>query len=199
MQEWVELERLARETLRLIDDGLAQRPGDSELLLRRAVAQYNLGKALLPQGNAAESVSVLEQALKGFRDTPPVFTFTDNQELYAGYTEFALVESLLKTGNLDRARSLAEGLVPEIESRLARQPESRELRTDFSQCLVLLAGILDPAKADESARRQSLLDRAVSILNSPDMASRHSAEEKELLTKADTLRRTTKQGTAQKL
>jgi tetratricopeptide (TPR) repeat protein len=83
LEDWVELERLARESLTLISDGLGQRPGDSELLLRRAVAQYYLGEALLRQGNAPEAVSTLEQAVAGFRDTPPAIAFTNSRESFA--------------------------------------------------------------------------------------------------------------------
>ena len=53
MHDWTELERVARTTLTAIDEGLSQRPGDSELLLRRAVAQIFLGIALLRQDKRA--------------------------------------------------------------------------------------------------------------------------------------------------
>ena len=80
MHDWAQLERVARATLAAIDEGLSQRPNDSELLLRRAVTQTFQGIALLRQNNAAEAVPVLEQAVKGYHDTPPAMAFTDNRE-----------------------------------------------------------------------------------------------------------------------
>ena len=79
MHDWAQLERVTRATLAAIDEGLSQRPNDSELLLRRAVTQTFLGIALLRQNNAPEAVSVLEQAVTGYHDTPPAMAFTDNR------------------------------------------------------------------------------------------------------------------------
>jgi hypothetical protein len=62
MKDWVELEQLSRETLVTVADALVQRPDDSELLLRRAMAQYFLGAALLNEGKGSEAVSALQQA-----------------------------------------------------------------------------------------------------------------------------------------
>jgi len=188
MEDWVELEPLARETLTLISDGLNQRPNDSELLLRRAVTQSYLGEALLRRGNVPEAVSTLEQAVTGFRDAPPAITFTDNRDTYAGGANLILAEALAKTGNFDRAKSLVESVIVGYESAAAKQPENWELKTDLVDGLVQLADMLDPAKPEEAAQRQTSLDRAAGILNSPESQGRLTVDDKEALAKIALLR-----------
>lgn len=108
MQDSAELGRVARATLAAIDDALGLRPGDSELRLRRAVAQTFLGIALLRQNNAPEAVSVLGQAMIGYQATPPVWAFAQDRNLYAARATAALAEALAKTCDRDGARSHAE-------------------------------------------------------------------------------------------
>jgi tetratricopeptide (TPR) repeat protein len=97
LKDWVELEQLSRETLVTVADGLLQRPDDNELLLRRATTQYFLGTALLNEGKGSEAVAALQQALTGFRDTPPEIRFTENRDSYIDKIKLALTESLAKT------------------------------------------------------------------------------------------------------
>jgi hypothetical protein len=54
----------------------------------------------------------------------------------------------------------------------------------------MVASLLDPAKPDEAARRQSLLDRAAAILTSPESVARLKVDDKELLAKIASLRGT---------
>ena len=169
VHDWTELQRVARATLAAIDEGLSQRPGDSELRLRRAVSQSFQGIALLHEGHMLEAVSALEQAVTGYRDTPPAIAFTDNREVYAGIAYRNLVEALAKSGNRERARSLAETALANWEAAIVHQPESWEAKETGAQVFVLVASLLDPAKPDEAARRQSLLDRAAAILTSPQI------------------------------
>jgi len=191
MHNWTELERVARATLAAIDEGLSQRPDDSELLLRRAVSQMFQGIALLRQGQTAEAVSVLEQAVTGFRDTPPAMGFTDNREMHSHMADMNLAEALAKTGNRERARSLAETMLAQWEAAIANHPlinwSGKEYGAEFS---VMVASLLDPAKPDEAARRQSLLDRAAAILTSPESVARLKVDDKELLAKIASLRGT---------
>jgi hypothetical protein len=188
MQDWAELERVSRATLAAIDDGLSQRPGDSELLLRRAVAQAFLGMALLDQNNAPEAVSVLEQAVTGYHDTPPAMAFTESRHFYAAEATMALAEALAKTGNLERARSLSESVLTDWEAAVVRQPENWSSKEELAKSLILLAGMLDPANADDATRRQSLLDRAAAILNGPEALGRLTIDDKEALAKIELLR-----------
>jgi tetratricopeptide (TPR) repeat protein len=188
MQDWAELERVARTTLAAIDEGLSQRPGDSELLLRRAVSQMFQGIAWLRQDHAPEAVSALEQAVTGYRDTPPAMAFTDDRDVYAGIAYRNLAEALAKTGNPERARSLAETGLAKWEDAIAHQPENWEGKEMGAKNLVLLAGLLDPAKPDEAARRQSLLDRAAALLTGPESIGRLKMDDKELLAKIAELR-----------
>jgi serine/threonine protein kinase/tetratricopeptide (TPR) repeat protein len=188
LEDWAELERLARESLTVIGDGLEQRPGDSELRLRRAVAQTYLGTALVGMDNAQEAVAPLEEAMTGFRDTPPAITFAESRESYAGNAAFNLAEALVKTGDLARAKNLTESNIARVESGLAKQPENQEGKADMAYCLVQLAGELDPAKPEEAARRQSALDRASAYFNSPEVLAKGFADDKEILAKIAALR-----------
>ena len=188
MHDWTELERVARATLAAIDEGLSQRPGDSELLLRRAVSQMFQGIALLRRDRTPEAVSALDQAVTGYRDTPPAMGFTDNREVYAGIAYRNLAEALAKSGNRERARSLAETALAEWEAAIAHQPENWEGKEVGAQVSVLVASLLDPTKPDEAARRQSLLDRAAAILTSPESVGRLKVDDKELLVKIESLR-----------
>ena len=190
MHDWAELDRVARATLAAIDDGLGQRPGDSELRLRRAVAQAFLGMALLGQNNAPEAVSVLEQSVTGFHDTPPVMAFLEDRNLYSAQATAALAGALGKTGNSERARSLMESVLAGWESALARQPENWGIKESVAGNSVLLAGTLDSANPADTARRQSLLDRATAILNSPASQGRLTVDDKETLAKIESLRGT---------
>ena len=190
MQDWAELERVARATLAAIDEGLGQRPGDSELLLRRAVSQMFQGIAWLRQNNVPEAVSVLEQAVTGYRDTPPAMAFTETGRSIWRIANRNLAEALAKTGNRERARSLAETGLAKWEEAVAHQPENWEGKEMGAKHLVLLASVLDPAKPDEAARRQSLLDRAAAILTSPESEGRLKVDDKNVLAKIEVLRGT---------
>jgi tRNA A-37 threonylcarbamoyl transferase component Bud32 len=188
LEDWVGLERLSRESLTLLNGGLEQRPDDSELRLRRAVAQTFLGQAEVRQGNAPEAVATLEQAVTGFRETPTASTFNEDRDRYTAYANFYLADALGKIGNVKRAKSLAESLVADLEPGIAKQPDNRELRSDLADSLVLLASLLDPAKPEELAQRLSLLDRAEAILNRPDFLARPNGADKERLAKIASLR-----------
>jgi serine/threonine protein kinase len=196
MHDWTELERVARTTLAAIDEGLGQRPGDSELLLRRAVSQMFQGIAWLRQDHTPEAVSALEQAVTGYRDTPPAIAFTDDRDVYAGIAYRNLVEALVKAGNRERARSLAETALAKWEASIAHQPENWEGKEVGAKVSVMVASLLDPAKPDEAARRQSLLDRAAAILTSPESVGRLKVDDKELLAQIESLRAVT--GTPEK-
>jgi tetratricopeptide (TPR) repeat protein len=186
--DWVELERLARESLTLIHQGLEQRPEDSELQLRRAVAQGYLGMALLKQGNAPDAEAILEQATAGFRDAPPAMMFDEDRDEYAGNASYYLALALAQTGHIERARSLIEPFIASLDSTAAKQPANQQPKRDLAQCLVLLAGMLDPAKPDQAARCQTLLNRAESILNSPDVLAHRTSADRELLAKIASVR-----------
>ena len=185
--DWSELEGLSRETLTLADAGLSQRPGDSEMLLRRALAQFFLGTALLREGNAPEATPSLESALTGFRDTPPTIAFTEDRESYIVKIKMNLAESLATTGNIERAKSLLEPVVADLDPLLATS-ENWELREALAASSVQLASLLDPAKPNEAARRQTLLDRAAGILTNPESAGKMSVGDKEVLAKITALR-----------
>lgn len=181
------LEGLARETLTLVGDGLNQRPGDSELLLRRAMAQFYLGVALQHEGNDREAISALEQALTGFHDTSPAITFTESRDSYTAQITLALAPLLAKTSNVERAKGLSKSLIASLESALAKQPDNWELKSYLANSSVQLAETLDPTKTDEAARRQSLLDQASNILNNPEAEGRLSVNDKEVLAKIASL------------
>ncbi len=190
MHDWAQLERVTRATLAAIDEGLSQRPNDSELLLRRAVAQTFLGIALLRQNNAPEAVSVLEQAVTGYHDTPPAMAFTDNREIYSSMAIMSLAEALATTGNRERARSLAESGLATWTTALTHQPENWEGKEISAKNLVILASMLDPTKTEEAARRQSLLVQAAAILTSPESEGRLTVDDKNVLAKIEVLRGT---------
>jgi tetratricopeptide (TPR) repeat protein len=188
MNDWVELARVARATLAAIDDGLGQRPGDSELHLRRAVAQSFLGIALLGQDHAQEAVTVLEQAVTGYRDTPPVMAFMESRIGYSTAATEALAEALAKIGNRERARNLMESVVAGLESALAREPENWTIKQALAGSSILFAGLLDPASTADAARRVSLLDRAAAVLSGPESQGRLTATDKAVLAKGESLR-----------
>jgi serine/threonine protein kinase len=188
MHDWTGLERVARSTLAVIDDGLTQRPGDSELLLRRAVSQSYLGRALLGEGNEPEAVSVLEQSVKGYHDSPAVMAFTQSRLYYSANASLALAEALAKTGNHERAKSLAESTLADMEAVNVQQPDNWEARELLASSMVQLAGVLEPTNAADAARRQSLLDRAAGILNGPEAEGRLKVDDKEVLAKIETMR-----------
>jgi serine/threonine protein kinase/tetratricopeptide (TPR) repeat protein len=190
LHDWAGLEQTARETLAAIGDGLDQRPGDSELLLRRAVAQGFLGIARLRQGNAREAIPVLQQSAAGYHDTPTAVAFAEDRESFAVMTTETLAEALATTGDNQQARGLFESALAVHESKLARQPESWELKEALANSLVLFAGALNPSNAPEAARLQSLLDRAANILNSPEAQNRLTVDDKEVKAKIQSLRAT---------
>jgi serine/threonine protein kinase len=187
MHDWAELERTARTTLAAIDDGLGRRPGDSELVLRRAVTQTFLGVALLRRNNALEALPVLEKAVKGYQDAPPAMAFGDDRGSYSQKASTALAEVLDQTGNRQRAREIMESVVAELESRLAGEPENWEVKEDVANGSVMLAGLLDPAKKDEAARRQSLLNRASGVLEGSKAEGRLKIDDKEVLARIASL------------
>jgi hypothetical protein len=154
------------------------------------VAQTFLGKALLGQNNAPEAVSVLEQAVTGYHDTPPVMAFVESRQDYAAEATMALAEALAKTGNRERARNLVESVLTDLEAAVVGQPENWFGNEELASSLVLLAGMLDPANAADAARRQSLLDRATAILNSRESQGRLTVVDKEALPRIESLRGT---------
>jgi serine/threonine protein kinase len=187
LHDWSGLETLCRAALAAIDDGLGLRPGDSELRLRRSVAQSFLGSALLGQNNLTDAVSILEQSVEGYNNTPPVMAFNDSREAYTEAAKVLLAEALAKTGNRERARTIAESVVGDWDTYVVRQPENWSCKEKLSESLVLLASLLDPADSANSARRQSLLDRATAILTGPDSQDRLTVDDKETLARIKTL------------
>jgi len=143
----------------------------------------------LHQNHMPEAVSALEQSVTGYRDTPPAMGFTDNREMYSRMADMNLAEALAKNGNRERARSLAETMLAQWEAAIANHPpmnwSGKEYGAEFS---VMAASLLDPAKPDEAARRQSLLDRAATILTSPESVGRLQVDDKELLARITALR-----------
>ncbi len=188
MHDWPELERKARATLAAIDDGLNQRPGDSELLLRRAVSQSFLGRALLGQNKAPEALPVLEQSVAGYHDTPAVMAFTQNRHQYVVDARLALADALVKTGSRDRARDILESVLADMEATVAQQPDNWEAKELLAASSVALADVLDPAKPEDVAHRQSLLDRAAAILSSSESEGRLKVDDKEALARIELLR-----------
>ncbi|MFO1475688.1 MAG: serine/threonine-protein kinase [Verrucomicrobiota bacterium] len=184
MEDWAGLDRIARATLSVTDDGLAQRPRDSEMQLRRAVAQSFLGIALVGQDHAAEAIPLLEQAQEGFRAAPPVMGFVQNRTIYSAAATTALAEALSKTGNRERAVSLAESALSEWESALAREPDNWADKQSVASSSVFLAGLIDPA----APARQALLNRASAILAGPEAEGRLSMKDKAVLAKVESLR-----------
>ena len=154
------------------------------------------GIAWLRQNHAPEAVSALEQAVTGYRDTPPAIAFTDNREVYAGIAYRNLAEALAKSGNRERARNMAETVLAKWEGEIAHQPENWEGKEIGAKVSVMVASLLEPAKPDEAARRQSLLDAAAAILTSPESVGRLKVDDKELLAKIASMRAAT--GTPEK-
>lgn len=52
----------------------------------------------------------------------------------------------------------------------------------------LLAEVIDPQNPEDAVRRQSLLDRAANILNSPEAEGRLTVDDKEVKAKIESLR-----------
>jgi serine/threonine protein kinase len=183
MRDWVELGRVAGKTLSAVEEGLSRQPGDNELLFQLALAQYYLGTSRLHQGKAAEAVPLLEKALAGYRDTQPVWAFTQNREELSCRTTMTLVDALTGTGATDRARNLMEAGFNTMESAAASQ-QNWESKEDLAEYLVKLSALQDPP------RSQSLLDRAAGLLSGPDAALRLSVNDKETLAKIASSRQT---------
>jgi serine/threonine protein kinase len=175
--DWPEVITASREQLANIASGLALRPGDSELLLHRAAAQGFLGAALVRDGKFEEAQSVLQQARAGYRETPPVASFTEDRSSLALSAAEALAAACAKTGDTNQARALLETTVAERETKLAQEPDSWEFKAALASSAVQLASILEP-----SARRQALLARAADLLGKPDASSHLTADDKAVLT-----------------
>ena len=177
-------DRLARESLTVISNGLEQRPEDGELQLRRAVTQFFLGAALSERGNPHEALETLEQATAGLRNNASsAMMFGEDPDQYAGSTTFYLAKSLAQTGQTERAKSLIEPLIATLESVIAQQPENLAAKKDLPQCWVLLACLLDPTKPDQATRRQTLLNEAEATLTSPAILAHQGSIDREVLAK----------------
>jgi serine/threonine protein kinase/tetratricopeptide (TPR) repeat protein len=186
IHDWTELERVTREELSILETGIGQRPDDSELLLHRAVAQGYLGYALLRQNKASEALPMLQHSVIGYRETPSFGAFREDREAFSINATMALAEALATTGDIHGARALYESAVALDESRLAKQPDSWELKEALADGLVELAGALDPT--EDAPRRQALLDRASRIINAPEAQNRLTLEDKEVKIKLEALR-----------
>jgi serine/threonine protein kinase len=199
MRDWTELERVAGKALSSIEHGLAQQPGDNELVFQRALARFYLGTAQLRQGNAAEAVPQLEAALAGYRGTQPVWSFREHREELVCQTTMTLAEALAQTGARARAIDLMETNLDTLDSASASQPENWEGKKVLVEYLVKLAALVDPAQATEAARRQSLLDRASGILSGFNTAGRANVVDKETLAQIASLRKATGQNETKEL
>ena len=191
MGDWGRLEEVTREMLPLINDGLVQRPGDSEMLVTRAFSQHYLGAALTSEGKATDAIPILEEAAAGFRDAPPALEFAGERERGAGETTFFLAEALAKTGNRARARALSESHLAELEAFFVKDPADKSLKIAVAQFLVQLAELLDPAKTAEASRRLTLLDRADKLMQSVEVLGQRPVADQELIEKIAALRGTT--------
>jgi len=188
MRDWSEVARVTRLELTSIDEGLNQKAGESELLLRRAVAQGYLGMALIRQGNSREAVAILQESVSGYRNAGPSAAFADDRDAFAAMAAEALAGALADTGDISQARSLLERTLALRESRLAKEPDSWELKESLASCLVLYAEVLIPSNADDAARRQALLARAEGLLNRPQTERHPTLDTTELKARINALR-----------
>jgi serine/threonine protein kinase/tetratricopeptide (TPR) repeat protein len=99
LQDWSELARGSRELIAVADAGLLEKPGESELLLRRAVGQAFQGTAMLREGNLADAVPVLQQSVKAFGETPTAAAFKDDRKSLAAFASKSLAEAMASTGD----------------------------------------------------------------------------------------------------
>ena len=72
LRDWSEMARVARDCLAEIETGLAQQPANSELLLRRAVANTFLGIVAQREGRSPEAIALLQPAIETIGAAPTV-------------------------------------------------------------------------------------------------------------------------------
>ncbi len=190
LRDWPELARVSRQAITAVETGLARQPGDTELLLRQAVAGGFLGIALLRQLNPREATVLLQQAQTGYREIPAVAAFKEDRESFSALVIEALAETAVAAGDTQQARQLYESVVTRGEAKLANDPDNWELKEAVAGPSVELAGLMDLSKPEEAARRQSLLNRAATLLSGPGTQSRLTTDDKDVLAKLALLRST---------
>jgi hypothetical protein len=161
-----EIERTAQAAISAIDAmPVVSQWNDADAI--RKTAMHAIGRAKLRQGDAAAAVPLLQ-----------------------GDDE-ALAEALTAAGDTAQARKLLEPILAAHEAAFAREPDFWETKINLARTSCLLAKVLDPAKADEATRRQSLLDRAAGLLDGPDAETRLTPADRELKAQIATERGTT--------
>ena len=175
----------------MIGKGLAAAPGDAELRLRRSSAGRQLGLAQLRQGNTAQAGATLRQADEDYRRTPDLPAEVDyNRAVDALGTRELLAEALLDNGEGGEARGILEAMLPVREKELAQQPQIWSFQRDVARTATLLAATLNEANPADQQRRSELLARAEAILTAPGANQRLVAEDRLLLARLETLKKT---------
>ena len=196
LRDWPEMARVAKDCLAEIETGLARQPANSELLLRRAVANSTLGIAAQREGKSAEAIARLQPAIEIIRAAPTVHSAYEipwfmgfgqmalttpgalNPQVqvgpwFVGLAQLALAEALAQRGDFGRARQVAEQALYAINVfRLAPWP----VREWHARVLTLAASLCDSA---EFPRCVAFLDRAETILTSPEAEGRITVGGKE--------------------
>ena len=113
------------------------------------------------------------------------------RERGAGETTFFLAEALAKTGNRERARTLSESHLAELEAFFVKYPGNKPLKIAVAQFLVQVAELLDPVQTGEEARRQTLLGRANDLMQSVEVLGKRPVADQELIDEIAALRGTT--------
>ena len=191
LPDWLEVARLAKAAIDEMERGLHEMPGSKlEFILRRADAQQLLGKALLCQEKAAEAVPILRQALKDMRDAKGKIFYMNEWNLRSLADE-DLPEALTRAGETPELQDVLEASLTERKAELAKQPGDRSLCTAVAHLSIRLAEALDPAIAEQAARRRLVLDRAAELFSGPDAEAQISAGDRELKIKIEALRAAT--------
>jgi len=202
LRDWPALEHTARENLGEVDAALREEPANPDLLLGRLLALGYLGQVLLREGRINEAAPLLEQAVAGFRQTQ----LTWGTQWMAGIRDMAresLAEISRQRGDVARARELLESTLKDRESPLftfgndfwfhreSLMADTWLQREALASTLMQLAGTYSATDSAEKVRRAELLDRAWTMLDSPDADGRISVEGKATKAKIAALRAAT--------
>jgi tetratricopeptide (TPR) repeat protein len=165
LRDGPEAARVARECLAEAESGLKLAPANTDLQLRRAVANAGLGIVAQREGKFADAIALLPPAIE-LMATPPRAHTVYELAAYLAFARVALVEALARSGDTAKARALAESLLPGAGRAEPRYWPDREWAARVE---VLLAGLLGP---EDAARRLELLAAAETILTAPEAEGR---------------------------
>lgn len=169
LEDWVELERLAREMLAQVNERMLEDEAEFPPSDFRAPAEAALGSALLMQGRTNEGLPFLKHAVKRFRESGGSGAKAAER----------LGIALQEIGSQKEAVEVLEWAHSQRVQKVERGTFVA-VQIDAARGAWWLAQALDASDPEQEARQRELMEYALELLSDPEVEPRLKPDEQQL-------------------